>query len=134
MSTKIAGVSFGHPLELLLLVFEVLCLGVQYYVVVFLLGPIPFWAILLVTFASSRALIALYSSNSVHKQVLPRSPDAQYCRRCKDWISNRDHHCMFTGRCVEKSNYGYFISYVFYAYFLSTILVTSIATNYPLVL
>jgi hypothetical protein len=134
MPRKIAGISYSHPLELLLLLTQLLCYANQYYVVVIALGPLPFWAILLITFLNSRALTALYSANSLHQKVLPKSDNCQYCRRCKEWILNRDHHCVFTGRCVEKNNYNYFISYVFYSYILSTVLVATIAIHYPLLL
>jgi hypothetical protein len=132
MPRKLLGLTFSQPPELLLLLLQLLCYLNQYYVVVFLLGPLPFWAILFVTFLNSRALIALYSSNSIHLRVLPKSPNSQFCRKCAQWISNRDHHCIFTGRCVEKSNYCYFISYVLYSYILSTTLVVSILSDYHL--
>ena len=63
---KILGVYYSNFGELLLLILQLLCYLNQYYVVIFLLGPIPFWAILIVTFANSRALLALYSANSTH--------------------------------------------------------------------
>lgn len=88
----------------------------------------------MITFANSRALTALYFANATHQSVPPKSEGAQYCKKCLEWISYRDHHCVFTGRCVEKSNYGYFVSYVFYSYFLSTILVASILCEYNLLL
>ena len=117
-----------------MITLQLICYLNQYYLVVFMLGPLPFWAILILTFANSRALIALYSSNSVHLPTPPKSEEAQYCRRCEKWITYRDHHCIFTGRCVEKDNYRYFISYVVYSYFLSTLLFGTIASNYTLLI
>jgi hypothetical protein len=117
---------------MLLLLLQLACYINQYYVVVYLLGPIPFWAILILTFANSRALLALYVSNSTHQKTFPKSVNSQFCKKCSDWITHRDHHCVFTGRCVEKNNYAYFISYVLYSYILSTVLVASILCNYPL--
>lgn len=50
------------------------------------------------------------------------------------YITNRDHHCVFTGRCVEKSNYPYFVSYLFYAYLLSAYTLIQIFKEYELLL
>lgn len=92
--------SFSRPRELLLLLLQLACYSNQYYLVAYLLGPTPFWAILLLTFANSRALLALYASNSTHQPVVPSSERSQFCKQCRDWIVDRDHHCVFTGRCV----------------------------------
>ena len=91
---------YSQPAELLLLILQIVCYFNQYYVVIFLLGPLPLIIILLLTFANSRALAALYSSNSVHRKMTPRSTNSQFCKRCATWIKDRDHHCVFTGRCV----------------------------------
>ena len=91
---------YSQPIELLLLILQIVCYANQYYVVVFLLGPLPLIIILLLTFVNSRALTSLYSSNSVHRKVAPRSENSQFCKRCAHWIKDRDHHCIFTGRCV----------------------------------
>lgn len=98
--TKIAGISFSQPVELLLLVTQIVCYVNQYYVVVFLLGPLSFPVILILTFLNSRALLALYSSNSTHAKTNSNAEGSQYCKRCSHWILHRDHHCIFTGRCV----------------------------------
>lgn len=66
---RIAGINFSQPAELLLLVTQLACYINQYYVVVFLLGPLSFPSILIITLLNSRALLALYSSNSTHKEV-----------------------------------------------------------------
>lgn len=134
MPQKALGLHFCSISELLLLLLQLGCYINQYYVVIYLLGPQDFWVILLITFANSRALTALYQANATHQVAFPKGEGSQFCRKCREWISCRDHHCVFTGRCVEKSNYGYFVSYVLYSYILSTVLVATIMTEYTLLL
>lgn len=94
------GLSFTQPVELLIITLQIVCYLNQYYTVIFLLGPHPFPVILIITLINSRAISAFLCSNSTHQPIAPRADNAQYCKRCKDWIANRDHHCVFTGRCV----------------------------------
>jgi hypothetical protein len=115
-----------------MLLTQLLCYINQYYVVVILLGPLPFILILFLTFANTMALMALYASNSTHLRTAPNTEGSMYCKTCCQWISYRDHHCIFTGRCVEKNNYSYFISYLIYSYILSSAMVASILSQYPL--
>jgi len=128
------GLSFTQPLELLIITIQILCYLNQYYTVIFILGPHPFPVILIITLINSRAISAFLSSNSTHQSVAPKADNAQFCKRCKEWIAGRDHHCVFTGRCVEKSNYRYFVSYIFHSYILSCFLVGTIASNYELLI
>lgn len=72
-----------------------------YYVLVYLLGPLGFMPVLLLTAMHSRSLWSFYNANQTHKNVVvPDAETDQYCRRCRTNIHKRDHHCIFLGRCV----------------------------------
>lgn len=94
------GLNFTQPLELLLIATQILCYLNQYYTVVFLLGPHPFLVILIITLLNSRAISAFLCCNSLHQLATAQSENPQFCKKCREWISSRDHHCVFTGRCV----------------------------------
>lgn len=55
------------------------------------------------------------------------------CRKCGEYIAGRDHHCIFTGRCVERANYGYFVSYVLYSYLLSFHTLFRVGSHYSII-
>ena len=58
-------------------------------------------------------------------------PDhVEYCKNCQRYIVVRDHHCIFLGQCVDRKNYIYFLSYVMYSYFLSTLLVLNLVIRF----
>jgi hypothetical protein len=131
---SILGVNFTGFDELLLIFAQLICYANSYYINVVLLGPLPFVIILVVTLMYSRGLLALQLANSTHANAIKNKEGSQYCKRCAVYISNRDHHCIFTGRCVEKANYCYFVSYLFYSYLLSVQTMVTLLSNYELLL
>jgi hypothetical protein len=94
------GVTFTNLGELLLILVQLLCFANAYYVTVVLLGPLPLPVILLLTLLYSRALLALHLANTTHSPTSREAEGSRYCRKCGQYISGRDHHCIFTGRCV----------------------------------
>lgn len=60
------GIYFTSPLELLLILIQMICYLNSYYVSLFLLGPQPFYVILIITFLHSRAYTAWQLANSTH--------------------------------------------------------------------
>ena len=60
------GIYFTNPLEVLLILTQIICYLNSYYVSLFLLGPQPFYVILIITFMHSRAYTAWQLANSTH--------------------------------------------------------------------
>lgn len=127
------GVTFTSPAELLLILVQLICYANSYYVIVVLLGPLPLPLILLITLLYSRALLALHLANSTHDLTTPEKEGSRFCKKCGEYISGRDHHCIFIGRCIERVNYGYFISYVLYSYLLSFYTLFTVGMQYPII-
>jgi hypothetical protein len=117
--SSFVGVNFTNYGELCLFAVQLLCFANAYYVTIVLLGPLSFLLILFITLLYSRALLALQLANSTHLAAGKDTEGSRYCRKCGYYVVGRDHHCLFTGRCVEKANYVHFLSYIFYAYLLS---------------
>lgn len=128
------GLYFTSPLEVFLILVQLICYLNSYYVSLFLLGPHPFYVILIITFMHSRAFTAWQLANSTHLASGRETEGTQFCRKCGVYICSRDHHCVFTGRCVEKRNYPYFVSYLFYSYLLSAYTLVQIIKEYELLL
>lgn len=68
---RLVGLMFSNPLELLIIMTQILCYANIFYTLVFLLGPRPFLFVLILTIIFSRAILAFYMANSTHLQVLP---------------------------------------------------------------
>lgn len=60
------GLYFTGPLEVFLILIQLICYLNSYYVSLFLLGPQPFFVILIITFMHSRAFTAWQLANCTH--------------------------------------------------------------------
>jgi len=71
---QIAGINYAGPTELLMIILQLICYLNSYYVTVFILGPLPFTLILILTLINVLALTALYQANITHLHATPNSP------------------------------------------------------------
>ena len=71
---SVIGIKFTQPSELLLIITQLLCYANSYYLHVFLLGPLSFPLIVLITLTYSRPISALLLANSTHAPVSKPNP------------------------------------------------------------
>ena len=53
---------------------------------------------------------------------------AHHCRRCRRCTAELDHHCPFTGGCIGRDNYPYFLGFVGWAW-AATVYAVWLTTN-----
>ncbi|KAL8601973.1 hypothetical protein ACOMHN_008465 [Nucella lapillus] len=49
-----------------------------------------------------------------------RPPRCHHCTLCKQCVLKRDHHCYFTGRCVGVNNTRFFLTFLLWAFLLTS--------------
>ena len=70
--------------------------------------------------SSSSSSPSISSSSSSSSSSSPSSPSisptkhkSHYCKTCNACVDGRDHHCVWIGKCVGKSNRGRFVWFNF---------------------
>ena len=75
--------------------------------------------------------IAFYRANHNWKKCEQvHELNASYCKQCKRKIVARDHHCVFIGQCIDADNFRFYLSFTFFSYTLSMLVLLRVLLDW----